>query len=84
MDTEEIFDDYFQFLDSDVTAILFQVRRDLEYSQRKMAAYIGVARSVYRDWEKGRKISNRASFEKIKRFLKNCGEIYHSKKLYVL
>lgn len=52
---EDVFDDYLRFLDSDFSATLLSARKRLGYTQKKMPERIGVNRSVYRDWEKGRK-----------------------------
>lgn len=63
---EEVFDDYLRFLDSDFSAALLSTRKRLRYTQKEMAEQIGVNRSVYRDWEKGRKAPGRGSWRKIK------------------
>lgn len=65
IDKEDIFDDYLRFLDSDFPSIFLSARKRMEYSQSEMARQIGVDRSVYRDWEKGRKAPTRRSFGKI-------------------
>lgn len=62
---EEVLDDYLRFLDSDFSAALLSTRKRLGYTQKKMAERIGVNRSVYRDWEKGRKAPGRGSWAKI-------------------
>lgn len=62
---EEVFDDYLRFLDSDFSAALLSARKQLGYTQKKMAKRIGVNRSVYRDWEKGKKAPGRGSWGKI-------------------
>lgn len=58
------------FLDSDFSATLLSTRKRLGYTQKEMAGRIGVQRSVYRDWEKGRKAPTRGSFDKIKGVMK--------------
>lgn len=66
---EEVFDDYLCFLDSDFSATLLSTRKRLGCTQKEMARLIGVNRSVYRDWEKGRKAPGRGSWGKIKGIL---------------
>lgn len=67
---EDVFDDYLRFLDSDFSAALLSARKRLGYTQKEMARMIGVNRSVYQDWEKGRKAPGRRSWGKIGRILK--------------
>lgn len=62
MSEEEVFDDSLRFLDSDFSAALLTMRKRLGYTQKEMAERIGVNRSVYRDWEKGRKALGRGEF----------------------
>ncbi len=66
---EIIYDDYLRFLDSDFATTLLSARKQLGFTQKEMAEQIGVNRSVYRDWEKGRKAPMRGSFGKIERIL---------------
>lgn len=66
---EDVFDDYLRFLDSDFSAALLTMRKRLGYTQKEMAERIGVNRSVYRDWEKGRKALGRGSSGKIEGIL---------------
>lgn len=66
VNTEEIFDDYLRFLDSDFFAAFLFVRKQLGYTHKEMAEQIGVNRSVYRGWEKGRKAPTRRSWGRIK------------------
>ncbi len=65
MSEEEVFDDSLRFLDSDFSAALLTMRKRLGYTQKEMEERIGVNRSVYRDWEKGRKALGRGSWAKI-------------------
>lgn len=67
---EDVYDDYLRFLDSDFATTLLSARKRLGYTQKEMARRIGVNRSVYRDWEKGKKVSTRGSFGKIAGILK--------------
>ena len=73
VDPKMVFDDYLHFLNSDVAAAFLTARKKLAYTQREMAERIGVDRSVYRDWEKGKKLPNRTSFRKIQRFFGEMG-----------
>ena len=59
---EEVFDDYLRFLESDFSTALLSARKRLGYTQKEMAGKIGVNRSVYQDWEKGRKAPTRRSW----------------------
>lgn len=72
----EIFDDYLKFVNSDFAMTLLSRRKTLGYSQREMARRIGVDRSVYREWEKSRKVPNRTSFGRIQ----TCLEILRLEK----
>ncbi len=71
VDYNEIFDDYMSFINSNFPEIFLDFRKKSGYSQKTFAKLIGVDRSVYREWEKGRKKPNRTSFHKIQAFMKN-------------
>lgn len=67
IDSVELYDDYYRFLDYPYTAMVKKIRHKMGLTQKQFGAYFGVGRRSIERWEAGRNKVTREVFEHMKR-----------------